>query len=134
MSDLGDINAGVRDAWRAIGDRFRDAWRAIVEAERARGIAKAEGGDENAAQERYEAALTLFRLAQIEWATATLAAIPLTQEELQELRELVSKLAGRVEALEARAVGEERVAQRLEARADIVDRVVFYDPTHPYEG
>lgn len=113
--------------------RLKESWRIIMDAEQARGAAMAVGGDPAAAQEEYQAALVLFRRAQLEAFTVALAFIPLLREELQELRELLGKLTGRVEALEARAVGEERVAQRLEARADIVDRVAFYDPTHPYE-
>jgi len=106
--------------------RLKDGRRGLVEAEQARGRAKAEGGDELAAQERYQAALTLFLQAQIEWATVTLGAMPLVWERLDEL-------AGRVEALEARAVGDADRVGRLEARANIADRVVFYDPTHPYD-
>lgn len=81
----------------AISARLRAAWAAIIDAERGRGAAMA-SDSAGAAQEAYQAALTLFRQAQIEAFTATLGALPLLQTQLAELQ-------GRMEALE-RAVGE----------------------------
>jgi alkylation response protein AidB-like acyl-CoA dehydrogenase len=78
----------------AIGARLRAAWATIIDAERGRGVATDDGG--HAAQEAYQAALTLFRQAQIEAFTATLGAIPLLQTQIAEL-------AARLEALEARS-------------------------------
>lgn len=75
-----------------IGARLRDAWRAIMDAEQARGAAQAHGDD--SAQATYEAALVLFRHAQIEAFTVLLGAIPLLQEQ-------VDDLMARVAALEA---------------------------------
>jgi hypothetical protein len=79
----------------AIGARLRAAWAAIIDAERGRG-ASMDDGHAGEAQEAYQAALTLFRQAQIEAFTATLGAIPLLQTQIAELQ-------GRLEALEARS-------------------------------
>ena len=122
MSDLLDINA-----------RLKDAWRAILEAEQARGRAQAVGGDDGTAQEAYQAALVLFRRAQIEAFTVTLGAMPLVWEQIGELAGRLAEIAARVERLEARAVGEAPRVERLETRADIVDRIVFFDPLNPYD-
>jgi hypothetical protein len=78
----------------AIGARLRAAWATIMDAERGRGAAT-DDGHAGAAQEAYQAALTLFRQAQIEAFTATLGAIPLLQTQIAELQ-------GRLETLEAR--------------------------------
>jgi hypothetical protein len=78
-------------------------------------------GEAQEAQEAYQAALVLFRRAQIEAFTVTLGAMPLVWEQLREL-------AARLDSLEARAVGEAPRVARLETRVDIIDRILFYDP------
>jgi alkylation response protein AidB-like acyl-CoA dehydrogenase len=80
----------------AISARLRMAWAAIIDAEHGRGAAMDDGA--GAAQEAYQAALTLFRQAQIEAFTATLGVIPLLQAQIAELE-------ARLDTLE-RAVGE----------------------------
>jgi hypothetical protein len=72
-------------------------------------------------QERYEAALSLFRHAQIEAFTVLLLAVPLLQAQVDDL------------ARHARhcAVCGARIA-RIERRQDISDLVTFGDPLNPY--
>jgi hypothetical protein len=108
MSDLLDITA-----------RLKASWRAILDAEQARGQAMA-AGEAQEAQEAYQAALVLFRRAQIEAFTVTLGAMPLVWEQLRELAERLDRLE--------RAVGEASRVARLETRVDIIDRILFFDP------
>lgn len=104
-----------------IAPRLQAAWRAILATEHARGAARERGDDDGAAQAAYEAALATYRLAQIDAFTATLGALPLIWAYLDEH-------GARLDALE-RAVGAAPRVGRLEQRADIVDRLVFADPT-----
>jgi hypothetical protein len=110
-------------ALQPLGAQLQDVWRALLDAEQGRGAALA-AGDDGEAQAAYEAALTLFRRIQIEIFTVLLGGHELIWEQLD-------AQAARLDAVE-RAVGEAPRVARLETRADIIDRVVFYDPHHAH--
>jgi hypothetical protein len=82
-----------------ISARLRAAWIAISEAERARGASL--GPDPDGTQAAYEAALLLFRRAQIEAFTVTLGAVPLIREQLAHLERLLAAMAIQLEQIEA---------------------------------
>jgi hypothetical protein len=104
------------DGFAAIATRLRAAWATILDAEHARGVdASAES------QAYYEAALVLFRFAQIEAWTATLGAIPLLQEQIDALSRHARRCA---------ACG--RRIERIERRQDIADLVTFGDRLSPF--
>lgn len=84
----------------ALAVKLRTVWREIREAEAARGDALRDGGDAQAAQRAYEAALERFRHIQIEIFNVVLGYIPIILELVKGQKELIAAHEARITALE----------------------------------